>query len=90
MGRADRIGNGPTIAKAVPREAWSGTPARSVMIPAERLSAVAPDTPVEEVLRRMSESNVSQIPVLEEGRLLGMVGRDRLLALVRARMELKA
>ena len=76
--------------KQVPREEWSRTPLQSVMVPKERLSTVPPDTPLEAVLQLMSTENIHQIPVVEDGRLLGVVGRDRLLSLVRTRLEFKA
>jgi Zn-dependent protease/predicted transcriptional regulator len=74
--------------KEVPRERWSTTSARAIMVTEDRLSRVAPDTPVDAVLRKMSEDDVSQIPVVEDARLLGVVGRDRLLAFVQTRLEL--
>lgn len=76
--------------KAVPREEWPRTPLRSIMIAAERLITAAPDDTVEQVLRRMSEHNINQIPVVTDGRLAGLIARDRLLALISARVEFGA
>jgi len=36
----------------------------------------------------MDEEDVNQMPVVEEGRLVGLIGRDRLLHFVRTRLEL--
>jgi Zn-dependent protease len=75
--------------KQLPRERWAAAPARSIMVPEDQLSSVGPDAPVQTVLERMTENDVSQIPVVEDGRLLGVIGRDHLLALVRNRLELE-
>ena len=58
------------------------TPLRDIMVTEGKLSWVAPDAPVATVLQRMNEADVSQIPVIENGALLGVVGRDRVLTLV--------
>ena len=76
--------------KGVPRGEWESTSLQAVMIPQESLVKVAADTPVSQVLQAMIEGNIGQVPVVEGGRLLGVVGRDRLLALVETRLELKA
>ena len=76
--------------KQVPREEWTGTPLQSMMVSRERLTTVSPDASAERVLQIMSTENIHQIPVVEDGRLLGVVGRDRLLSLVRTRLEFKA
>ncbi len=75
--------------KAVPFDRWHDTLLSDIMIPVSRLHAVTPDTPVDQVLQRMNEENISQVPVIENGRFLGLVGRDRLLAALQTRIELK-
>lgn len=76
--------------KKVPRDAWAETPLTAIMTGDERVSRVGPDTPIDEVLQKMSEENISQVPVLDDGRLVGVIGRDRLLALVQTHLELKS
>jgi len=76
--------------KKVPREDWESTSLQSIMVPEESLVKVGAGTSVSQVLQVMIEGNIGQVPVVEEGRLLGIVGRDRLLALVETRLELKA
>jgi CBS domain-containing protein len=51
---------------------------------------VTAGTPVSQVLNVMIEGNFGQVPVVEGGRILGVVRRDRLLSLVETRLELKA
>jgi predicted transcriptional regulator len=40
------------------------------------------------VLRKMDEANLDQIPVMEDGRVLGLITRDALLRYLRLRQEL--
>ena len=76
--------------KKVPKDEWAITSLQSVMVPAEQLHSVSSKAPVGAVLQLMNEQNISQVPVVEDGRLVGVVGRDRLLNLLHTRLELKA
>jgi Zn-dependent protease/CBS domain-containing protein len=75
--------------KQVPREEWAVTPLQAIMVGEDDAMIADPDTPIEAVLQSMNEENISQIPVVDNGRLIGVIGRDRLLALVQTRLELK-
>lgn len=75
--------------KQVPRDEWAVTPLQSIMVPEDDMWVAEPGTPVEQVLHTMNQENVSQVPVVENGRLLGIIGRDRLLAIMQTRLELK-
>jgi Zn-dependent protease/predicted transcriptional regulator len=76
--------------KKVPRDAWDVTSLQSVMVTMDNLLTVQSNTPADIVLQLMNEQNVSQVPVLENGKLLGVVGRDRLLNLLQTHLELRA
>jgi Zn-dependent protease/predicted transcriptional regulator len=75
--------------KTVPRENWAVIPVNRAMIPYDRLRVVHPDTPIFEVLEAMDRADVNQVPVTKAGRLVGMITRDHLLQIIRARMELE-
>jgi len=60
-----------------------------VMVPAERLAVMSPEESAWAALRRMAEAGVNQLPVVEHGRLVGAVTRERLLRLVQARLALQ-
>ena len=45
----------------------------------DKLHAVAPDTPVQEVVLQMERHHVKRLPVLENGRLVGIISRANLL-----------
>lgn len=75
--------------KQVPREEWTRTPLQAIMVHDEDLVVAEPDTSVDLILQTMTDENISQIPVVDGNRLLGVIGRDRLLALIQTRVELK-
>jgi len=76
--------------KKIPKDEWPITSLQSVMVPTDRLLSVDAATPASAVLQLMNDQNVSQVPVLQDGNLLGVIGRDRLLAIIQTRLELKA
>lgn len=59
----------------VARDRWPLTPVQDAMIPAERVTTVTPETGVMEALRLMQEHDVHQLPVLEDGRVVGLLSR---------------
>jgi Zn-dependent protease/CBS domain-containing protein len=76
--------------KAIPQERWNDSVVAEAMTPIDRLRAVAPETPITEVLRVMEQHDVNQVPVTQDGRLLGMITRDHLLRVLYANLELGA
>jgi CBS domain-containing protein len=76
--------------KNIPRADWSRTSVQQVMIPLARLRWVAPDADVGEVLTLMDDGDVGQVPVVRDGQLLGLIGRDHLLRVIRAHLEFRA
>jgi len=64
----------------VDRRAWHQTAVRSVMIPAESLITIGPARDAMEALGTLGEYNVNQLAVVENGRLLGLLRREDLLA----------
>jgi CBS domain-containing protein len=67
---------------ATPRDEWSQTSVQAAMRRADQLYSVSPDTELEDALRLMDEKNIAQVPVMLDGRLLGMIGRDHLIHLI--------
>lgn len=63
-----------------PRSQWSTTHVADVMIPPERLTTARMDEDLSDVLDAMGQADVNQLPVLENGRLLGMVTRGSIVA----------
>lgn len=77
-----------TDLRKVPRQAWSRYRVADVMTPASKLRGLEPDLPVMEALQRMAEGNYNQMPVLENGRLVGLLTRFELLRYFQTREEL--
>ncbi len=75
--------------RELPRERWPYTPVGEIMVPYQGLAMAQPHEDAWTVLRRMDERNVNQLPVVENGRLLGLLTRENLLRYVRARAELR-
>jgi Zn-dependent protease/predicted transcriptional regulator len=74
--------------KKVSRDRWASTSAREVMVPLHRLKVVSPETELSTVLKIIISENVNQIPVMENGVVIGMIGRDNLLSFINIRSEL--
>lgn len=64
-------------ARAVPMADWPLTPVRQVMRTAADTGSLPPDAAAQTALDRLARSNGDQLPIVKEGRLLGLVsGRD--------------
>lgn len=59
--------------------------AGEAMLPSDRLRAAAPDRTLSDVLIEMESEELTHMPVVEGGRVIGVVARDRILGLLRQR-----
>ena len=71
-----------------PRDRWDQVRVEEVMLPLQQLKWVSPDQDIVKILEYMDREDINQVPVVEEGRLLGMVGRQEILRLLQRRLEL--
>jgi Zn-dependent protease/CBS domain-containing protein len=69
--------------RKVPRDAWTQTPVRTIMTPAGNLAVVAPNTDASAALRKLTRRDVRQLPVVENGRLLGILRRQDIIRWLR-------
>jgi len=69
--------------RAIPEARWDTTTAAEAMIPSARLQAVAPERPVADVLLDMETGDLTHLPVVTDGRVVGVIGRDRILGVLR-------
>jgi len=76
--------------KAVSHERWNDSLLAGAMTQIDRLRAVAPETPVTDVLGIMEQRDVNQVPVIQDVRLLGIITRDHLLRMLYANPEVGA
>jgi Zn-dependent protease/CBS domain-containing protein len=69
----------------VPRGQWDTTPAGSIMIPADGLRTTVPDAGLRDALALMAEHNFNQLPVVANGRVVGMLNRGHVLQWIHMR-----
>jgi len=74
--------------KNVPPERRDTVRVEAVMTPAAQLAVVRPEDSMLAALQRMDDDDVAQLPVIADGKLLGMIGREEILHYVRTRAEL--
>lgn len=55
------------------------TPISAIMTPVEELQVAAPSESASAVMKRLGERGINQMPVLEDGRLIGLISRENLL-----------
>lgn len=85
--RAVLVANGGAVSglitvsdvRRVPRDAWSQVPAQRIMTPRSSVITVNAGQPAVEVLVLLGEKGLNQVPVLEDGRMIGLVTRRELL-----------
>ncbi len=75
--------------KAVDRGHWKDTKVRDVMKPGAKLAVADREMELQKILQLMDERNVNQLPVIDHQRLTGLITRERVLNLIRARMALE-
>ena len=72
----------------VPREQWSQVPVGQVMILLERLHVVSPQQNLNDVLPLMAGRDVNQLPVVQDGRPVGILSRDAIVRFMEVRRSL--
>ena len=74
--------------RSIPRSLWSARTLREVMTPLEKLKSISPDEDLSTVMKTITEAGINQVLVMERGTILGVIGRDNLLAFINIRSEL--
>ena len=69
--------------RAVPEADWDTVTAGQAMVPSARLHAVAPERSATDVLLELETADLTHLPVVREGRVLGVIGRDRIVGLLK-------
>jgi Zn-dependent protease/predicted transcriptional regulator len=75
--------------RAIPRNQWSMKTVRDAMTPLERLKSVKPNEDLNAVLQALVNDDINQVPVIDDGKIVGMVGRDNIINFVNTRAEMK-
>jgi len=74
--------------KSVPRELWTTRTMQQMMTPFDKLKSVPPTEDLSSVLKIITESDINQVLVVENGSIVGVIGRDNLLGFLNIRVEL--
>jgi Zn-dependent protease/CBS domain-containing protein len=69
--------------RQVPEAQWDTTTAAEAMVPSARLHPVGPERRAADVLMEMEDGDLTHLPVVEDGRVLGVIGRDRMIMALR-------
>lgn len=74
-------------AQGIPRDEWSNTSIQAVMRPMDKIKWASPPEPVLSILERMQAEDINQMPVLDDGRVVGMIARDSILRVLKTRLQ---
>ncbi len=68
--------------REVPERKWDEVTAGEAMVPAAKLHAIRPDSTVADALKEMEHLDLTPVPVVSDGEVLGVLGRDRILGVL--------
>ena len=74
--------------KSLPRERWPSTSVAQAMTPEDKLESVSPHADGGRVLKSLTTKDIHQVPVMEEGRVVGIICRTDLLRTIKLHTEL--
>lgn len=74
--------------KEVPREERESTPLQAIAHPIDRLHSLDRSDTLWTALQKMDGEGVNQLPVVEDGQLLGILTRETVLRILRTKLEL--
>jgi Zn-dependent protease/predicted transcriptional regulator len=73
--------------RAVPRELWGTKSVREAMTSLDSMKSVGPNEDLNTVMQLMAQHDINQLPVISEGKVVGMIGRDNIINFVNTRAE---
>ncbi len=73
----------------VARERWSYTPVGHVMRGLQQVHVATPEQPLQAVLQMMDTQDINQVPVVADGRLVGLLSRESIIRYLQVRRSLK-
>lgn len=68
--------------RAIPEPLWDTTTAAEAMVPSAKLRATPPDRLIADVLVEMETEELTHMPVVDDGRVVGVIGRDRIIGVL--------
>lgn len=76
--------------RAIPERKWRFMTTQQAMQPFDKLAKIEPTTELLAALQLMDEANVSQLPVVHDDQIFGLLSRDGIFNYLRLRSELGA
>jgi Zn-dependent protease/CBS domain-containing protein len=73
--------------KKVPRTRWAITSVQDIMTPASKLKVAYADQDALSVLQEMNGENANHIPVIEAGKVIGIINREDIARFLRTRAD---
>ena len=73
----------------VARERWSYTPVGHVMRGLQQVYVATSKQPLQEVFQMMDAQSINQVPVVEDGRLVGLLSREAIIRYLQVRQSLQ-
>jgi len=73
--------------KKVPRTRWAITTVQDIMTPASKLKVAHPDQDILSVLQEMNGEIANHIPVIEDGKVIGIINREDIARFLRTRAD---
>jgi len=73
--------------KKVPRTRWAITTVQDIMTPASKLKVAHADQDILSVLQEMNGENTNHIPVIEAGKVIGIINREDIARFLRTRAD---
>jgi len=75
--------------KKVPRTRWAITSVQDIMTPASKLKVAYADQDILSVLQEMDGESANHIPVMEDGKVIGIINREDIGRLMRTRADFR-
>jgi len=75
--------------KAIPQKDWGVAQVKEIMTTVDKLKVAYPDQDALSLLEQMDESNINQMPVVSEGRVIGLITRDNLIRFLNSYSRLR-
>jgi Zn-dependent protease/predicted transcriptional regulator len=76
--------------RRVEKSRWPYTTVYDAMLSQAGSQSISPDASVSEALQLMGRSGAAHLPVLTEGKLVGVIAREQILRILQTRSELRA
>ena len=73
---------------SIPKDQWLTTTAAQIMIPMDRVRHLQPSAPLTSAMQAMDRDGVNQLPVFDDGRMVGILSREDLITYLRTIEEL--